>query len=164
MFIPLAIATAIMFSLSLAIFNPANAQTVETAAGAQAIALVGGSGGGGSSDNFQAVATTPDSIAPSFSSANGAQSCYVPITSDAVSAVFVSYSGGRYVLDEGCEARMDSTHFANLSVLAAEYGNLTGALGLFNVAVERMAMTREVYLSKAEGLLSDEPWDTVWRP
>lgn len=147
---------------ALALSLPASATSLESAAGAQAIAVVNGGGSGGSSGGrIQGLATTPDAIAPSSSSAIGARSCYVPASSDAVSAVFVSYGGARWMLDEGCEARADAEAFVGIAYARMElFGDARGALRNLDIAERRMTAVRAKFIAAS----GDQPWPEFWRP
>lgn len=137
----------------------ANAQTLAAGAGAQAIAVAGG--GGGSGDRVTGVATTPDAIAPSSATAIGSRSCYVPATSDSVSAVFVSYGGARWMLDDGCEARADAEAFVGIAYARADIlGDMAGAARLINLAERRMSATRDEFTVATSG----GEWPDIWRP
>ena len=153
----------IALAAAMAIPAAAQAQEAVSSAGAQAIAIAGGAGGGGGS-RFSGVATTPDAIAPSSSTAIGGRSCVVPATSDSVSLVFISYGGARWTLDEGCEARADAEMHVTIAYARMElFGDEPGALRNVDLAERRMAATRDDYRTAWADLA--RPWKELeWRP
>jgi hypothetical protein len=153
-FTPIGIASAALIVSCVA----AVAQTVETAAGAQAIAVIGGSGG----SRTQTLKTNPDAVAaPAMTTTN---SCYVGEGSIALgSYLFGGVSGTRTVLDEGCEARADAAAFVSIAYARAElFGDDVGALRNLDLAERRMTATRAAFLAAATA--AEQPWPELWRP
>lgn len=102
--------------------------------------------------------THPDVMAPSLGV--GADVCRYGVSAGLGSLIFGGISGGSYALDEGCEARADSAHFANLAVTAANLGLRDDAIdSLMHRAVARMYQTRDEMLASRA-----EPWPELWRP
>jgi hypothetical protein len=119
--------------------------------------------GGGPGHRETTLRTNPDANAAPVMTTN--ISCYVGQGSVAVgSYLFGGVSGSRTTLDEGCEARADSRHLADLAVTRARvFGDVQRGLVLMAAAERRMGMTREAF-EAAFPAASPEPWEQLWRP
>lgn len=116
-----------------------------------------------SPSDTQTLRTNPDISAPPVMTA--VDSCFVGQGSVGIgSYLFGGLSGSKTKLDEGCEARADSAHFANLAATQEAFGNTDKAETLLRVSVLRMGLSREEYLEKAAAANADtRAWSDLFR-
>lgn len=128
------------------------AQSMETANASTSAVVIEGSA---ASDTLR---THPDVMAPSLGVGQGV--CRYGVSGGVGSLLFGGVSGGSYALDEGCEARADSAHFANLAVTAHNLGMRADfAASLMQRAAARLYQSRADMLAQAA-----EAWPVLWRP
>ena len=105
--------------------------------------------------------THPDVAVPG--SIPSPQTCRYGAGGGLGSLLFGSVGGSTGVLDEGCEARADSAHLANLAVTYATItGDRDAARTLLDSAVRRVGQTRDEWLASLRA--DDVRWPDYWRP
>lgn len=155
--------TILMMSAAIVLLVPVMASATTTTVGntndSTSAVIIEGS----STPDETTVRTNPDvSSAPVMTTG---KSCYVGQGSLTVgSYLFGGVSGSKTMLDEGCEAREDSAHLANLAVTRYNLGYKQRAEQLMTAAELRMGMKREDFEKTFATHLNTGPWEELWNP
>lgn len=93
----------------------------------------------------------PDVVTPSVGTSN--MVCRYGSSVGIGNLLFGGFGGATHQLDQGCEARADSAHFAALADLLDSMGREPDYM--LDIAIRRMFMTREQW---------EQTWPDFWRP